>query len=131
VDSILQEVLAILQHTTNLVTEAPPGTGRTTGVPPAILGLVHDEVLRWLPHGYRDAMNSSTRWYLAGIMARSPSKREVTQYCPYGIEPAHFHESWPCCGHSSSDRRRHVAHEFVPKSDPLTSLRQAMGICDV
>ena len=55
-DSILQEVLAILQYTTNLVMEAPPGTGRTTGVPPAILGLVHDEVLRWLP------MDIETRW---------------------------------------------------------------------
>ena len=25
----------------------------------------------------------------------------------------------------------YVAHEFVPKSDPLTSLRQAVDICDV
>ena len=32
VDSILPEVLAILQHTPNLVIEAPPGTGKTTRV---------------------------------------------------------------------------------------------------
>ena len=44
-DSILPEVLAILQHTTNLVIEAPPGTGKTTRVPPAILGLVRGEVI--------------------------------------------------------------------------------------
>jgi hydroxypyruvate isomerase len=25
----------------------------------------------------------------------------------------------------------YVAHEFVPKHDPLTSLRQAVAICDV
>jgi hypothetical protein len=37
VDSILPEVLAILQHTTNLVIEAPPGAGKTTRVPPAVL----------------------------------------------------------------------------------------------
>ena len=34
-----------LQHTTNLVIEAPPGTGKTTRVPPAILGLVSGEVI--------------------------------------------------------------------------------------
>jgi hypothetical protein len=45
VDAILPEVLAILQHTTNLVIEAPPGTGKTTRVPPAVLGLVNGEVI--------------------------------------------------------------------------------------
>ena len=25
----------------------------------------------------------------------------------------------------------YIAHEFVPKSDPLTSLRQAVDICDM
>ena len=45
VDAILPEVLTILQHTTNLVIEAPPGTGKTTRVPPAILGLVSGEVI--------------------------------------------------------------------------------------
>lgn len=45
VDAILPEVLAILQHTTNLVIEAPPGTGKTTRVPPAVLGLVSGEVI--------------------------------------------------------------------------------------
>src|SRR5260370_28361344 len=45
VDAILPEMLASLQHTRNLVTEAPPGAGRTTRVPPAILGLVSGEVI--------------------------------------------------------------------------------------
>ena len=44
-DAILLEVLAILQHTTNLVIEAPPGAGKTTRVPPAVLGLVGGEVI--------------------------------------------------------------------------------------
>jgi ATP-dependent helicase HrpB len=45
VDAILPEVLAILQHTTSLVIEAPPGTGKTTRVPPAVLGLISGEVI--------------------------------------------------------------------------------------
>jgi ATP-dependent helicase HrpB len=45
VDEILPEILASLQHTPNLVVEAPPGTGKTTRVPPAILGLVSGEVI--------------------------------------------------------------------------------------
>lgn len=44
-DAILPEVLAILQHTTNLVIEAPPGAGKTTRVPPAVLALVSGEVI--------------------------------------------------------------------------------------
>jgi ATP-dependent helicase HrpB len=38
-------MLTSLQHTPNLVIEAPPGAGKTTRVPPAILGLVAGEVL--------------------------------------------------------------------------------------
>jgi ATP-dependent helicase HrpB len=45
VDAILPEILASLQRTSNLVIEAPPGTGKTTRVPPAILGLVSGEVI--------------------------------------------------------------------------------------
>jgi ATP-dependent RNA helicase HrpB len=45
VDSILPEVLAILQHTTNLVIEAPPGAGKTTRVPAALLDFVSGEVI--------------------------------------------------------------------------------------
>jgi ATP-dependent helicase HrpB len=45
VDSILPEVLATLRHSTSLVIEAPPGTGKTTRVPAAILGLVSGEVI--------------------------------------------------------------------------------------
>jgi ATP-dependent helicase HrpB len=45
VDAILPEILASLQRTPNLVIEAPPGAGKTTRVPPAILDLVSGEVI--------------------------------------------------------------------------------------
>jgi ATP-dependent helicase HrpB len=45
VDAILPEIVTSLQHTPNLVIEAPPGAGKTTRVPPAILGLVSGEVI--------------------------------------------------------------------------------------
>ena len=44
-DAILPEILASLQHTPNLVIEAPPGAGKTTRVPPAILALFSGEVI--------------------------------------------------------------------------------------
>ncbi len=44
-DAILPEILASLQHTPNLVIEAPPGAGKTTRVPPAILRLVSGGVI--------------------------------------------------------------------------------------
>jgi ATP-dependent helicase HrpB len=45
VDAILPEILGSLRRTPNLVIEAPPGAGKTTRVPPAILGLVSGEVI--------------------------------------------------------------------------------------
>ena len=45
VDAILPEVVVSLQRSPNLVIEAPPGAGKTTRVPPAILGLVSGEVI--------------------------------------------------------------------------------------
>lgn len=45
VDAVLPEILASLEHTPNLVLEAPPGAGKTTRVPPAVLGLVAGEVI--------------------------------------------------------------------------------------
>jgi ATP-dependent helicase HrpB len=45
VDAILPEILVSLQRTPNLVIEAPPGAGKTTRIPPAILGLVSGEVV--------------------------------------------------------------------------------------
>ena len=44
-DAILPEILACLQHTPNLVIEAPPGTGKTTRVPPTLLSLVSGGVI--------------------------------------------------------------------------------------
>jgi ATP-dependent helicase HrpB len=45
VDAILPELLVSLQRTPNLVIEAPPGAGKTTRVPPAVLTLVPGEVI--------------------------------------------------------------------------------------
>jgi ATP-dependent helicase HrpB len=45
VDSILPEILESLKRSPNLVIEAPPGAGKTTRVPPALLELVSGEVV--------------------------------------------------------------------------------------
>ena len=45
VDAILPEVLASLERIPNLVVEAPPGAGKTTRVPPAVLGVVRGGVV--------------------------------------------------------------------------------------
>jgi ATP-dependent helicase HrpB len=44
VDAILPEIIASLNRHPSLVIEAPPGAGKTTRVPPALLGLVSSEV---------------------------------------------------------------------------------------
>ncbi len=44
-DTILPELLTSLQRAPNLVVEAPPGAGKTTRVPPALLALVSGEVI--------------------------------------------------------------------------------------
>ncbi len=45
VDNILPEIIASLNRLPNLVIEAPPGAGKTTRVPPALLAMVSDEVV--------------------------------------------------------------------------------------
>jgi ATP-dependent helicase HrpB len=45
VDAILPEILESLKRSPNLVIEAPPGAGKTTRVPPALLELVNGEVV--------------------------------------------------------------------------------------
>ncbi len=45
VDTILPDVLASLERIANLVIEAPPGAGKTTRIPPAVLSFVRGEVL--------------------------------------------------------------------------------------
>ena len=45
VDAILPQMLDHLRHTPNLVLEAPPGAGKTTRVPPALLRMVKGDVL--------------------------------------------------------------------------------------
>lgn len=45
IDVILPDVVRSLEHNPNLVIEAPPGAGKTTRVPPALLGLTHGEVI--------------------------------------------------------------------------------------
>lgn len=45
VDASLPEIVAWLTRSPSLVLEAPPGAGKTTRVPPALLHLVHGEVV--------------------------------------------------------------------------------------
>ncbi|MFP5227366.1 MAG: ATP-dependent helicase HrpB [Acidobacteriota bacterium] len=45
VDAILPNVVASLQQVPNLVIEAPPGAGKTTRVPPALLDIVRGQVV--------------------------------------------------------------------------------------
>ena len=45
VDLLLPSILKSLQHTPRLVIEAAPGAGKTTRVPPALLGIVSGEVI--------------------------------------------------------------------------------------
>jgi ATP-dependent RNA helicase HrpB len=45
VDTILPEIIDSLKRRSNLVIEAPPGAGKTTRVPPALLEIVSGEVL--------------------------------------------------------------------------------------
>jgi len=45
VDTILPEILDSLKRCSNLVIEAPPGAGKTTRVPPALLDIVSGEVV--------------------------------------------------------------------------------------
>jgi ATP-dependent helicase HrpB len=45
VDAILPEMIASLKRSPNLVLEAPPGAGKTTRVPPALLEIVSGEVI--------------------------------------------------------------------------------------
>ena len=44
-DAILPEMIASLKRSPNLVIEAPPGAGKTTRVPPALLEMVSGEVV--------------------------------------------------------------------------------------
>ena len=45
VDAILDDVIASLRNTPNLVVEAPPGAGKTTRVPPALLKTTRGDIL--------------------------------------------------------------------------------------
>lgn len=45
VDVLLPEITSSLQRNPNLVVEAPPGAGKTTRVPPALLGILGGEVV--------------------------------------------------------------------------------------
>src|SRR5271170_8312871 len=45
VDAILPDIVSSLKGNPSLVIEAPPGAGKTTRVPPALLGIVSGEVV--------------------------------------------------------------------------------------
>ena len=59
VDTVLPEILSSLRRVPNLVVEAPPGAGKTTRVPPALLDLVRGEVIVLEPR--RIAARTSAR----------------------------------------------------------------------
>ena len=63
VDVLLPEIVWSLQPNRNLVVEAPPGAGKTTRVPPALLGIVGGEV-----GGPRAASDSGTNGGAASRM---------------------------------------------------------------
>ena len=45
IDALLPEIVRTLQESNSLVIEAPPGAGKTTRVPPALLSLGLGDVL--------------------------------------------------------------------------------------
>src|ERR1700753_4276414 len=45
IDAILSEIKESLRHRANLVIEAPPGAGKTTRAPPALLSIVSGAVM--------------------------------------------------------------------------------------
>jgi ATP-dependent helicase HrpB len=45
IDPLVPEIVEHLHHHTTLVLEAPPGAGKTTRVPPALLNLTDRELL--------------------------------------------------------------------------------------
>jgi len=45
VDALLPEITATLRHEKYLVIEAPPGAGKTTRIPPALLPVARGEIL--------------------------------------------------------------------------------------
>jgi ATP-dependent helicase HrpB len=59
VDALLPEILATLRQSKSLVLEAPPGAGKTTRVPPALLGLGLGEV--WVLEPRRIAARLAAR----------------------------------------------------------------------
>lgn len=62
IDALLPEILGVLQHSPNLVIEAPPGAGKTTRVPPALLdaGLAGDREV-WVLEPRRLATRMAAR----------------------------------------------------------------------
>jgi ATP-dependent helicase HrpB len=45
IDDLLAQIAGSLRESPNLVIEAPPGAGKTTRVPPALLSLIRGQIL--------------------------------------------------------------------------------------
>jgi ATP-dependent helicase HrpB len=60
IDAVLGEIQGKLRAATSLVVEAPPGSGKTTRVPPALLDVVEGEILVLEPR--RLAARLAARW---------------------------------------------------------------------
>jgi ATP-dependent helicase HrpB len=71
VDAVLPEILASLTRNPNLVIEAPPGAGKTTRVPPALVKMVPGEVVVLEPR--RIAARLAAR-RVAGEMCERPGE---------------------------------------------------------
>ncbi|MGH9943639.1 MAG: ATP-dependent helicase HrpB [Pyrinomonadaceae bacterium] len=61
IDALLPEILASLECTPNLVLEAPPGAGKTTRVPPALLDTVRGQEEVWVLEPRRLAARMASR----------------------------------------------------------------------
>ena len=68
IDAALPEVLAALKRDAAVVLEAPPGAGKTTRVPPALLEIVQGEVVVLEPR--RIAARAAARWVASELGER-------------------------------------------------------------
>ena len=76
IDPLIPEIVAHLRGASNLVLEAPPGAGKTTRVPPALLGSTDREILVLEPR--RLAARLAAR-YVASELESAPAKPSATR----------------------------------------------------
>ena len=67
IDSLLPSIVEALRDGPNLVIEAPPGAGKTTRIPPALLPLVKGEILVLEPRRLAVRMAARIRDHLLAV----------------------------------------------------------------